>query len=81
MIHHGNIRNFSFKNQKQHQVANLTPVFKMALTVLVENSMKKKSKQMEKEEVVLPLCEDYMIVYIGKPGKSMNKLLESMQFQ
>ena len=52
----------------------------MALTVLVENSMKKKSKQMEKEEVVLPLCEDYMIVYIGKPGKSMNKLLESMQF-
>ena len=55
----------------------------MALTVLVENSMKKKKKnpkQMEKEEVVWPLCEDYMIVYIGKPGKSVNKLLESMQF-
>ena len=36
---------------------------------------------MEKEEVVRPLCEDYMIVYIGKPGKSVNKLLESMQFR
>ena len=44
------------------------------------NSMKKKKfKQLEKKEVVLPLCEDYMIVYSGKPGKSVNRLLEPMQ--
>lgn len=35
---------------------------------------------MEKKEVVLPLCEDCMIVYTGKPGKPGNRLLEPMQF-
>lgn len=34
---------------------------------------------MKLEETIFLLGEDYMVIYTGKPRKSMDKLLESMQ--